>query len=187
VLHAALELAVCAGEVGGFCVRAEGAEPVEPVERERIVAVGSRMRRLAQDLADHAGLELFEAYARRLAAIEGRRDAGAAVAFDGAAAVRAARTWRELQLVQLKHDVTYHLEVAGRAPENQLRHYAFYLARLAGVLAHATRDEAGEAEVAERYLPDVLLFGLKLATVMGERLPEEPLERPSARGASPPR
>jgi hypothetical protein len=176
VLPAALELAVCAGEVGGFCVRAERAEPVE---RERIVAVGSRMRRLAQDLAAEAGLELFEAYARRLAAIEGRRSAGAAVAFDGAAAVRAARTWRELQLVQLKHDVTYHLEVAGRAPENQLGHYAFYLARLAGALA--------EAEVAERYLPDVLLFGLKLATVMGERLPEDPLERLSARGASPPR
>jgi hypothetical protein len=174
VLPAALELAVCAGEVGGSCVRAERAEPVE---RERIVAVGSRMRRLAQDLAAEAGLEIFEAYARRLAAVEGRRGTGAASSFDGAAAARAARTWRELQLVQLKHDVAYHLEVVGRAPENQLRHYAFHLARLAGVLAHAARGESGEAEVAERYLPDVLLFGLKLATVTGERLPEDPLER----------
>jgi hypothetical protein len=174
VLPAALELAVCAGEVGGSCVRAERAEPVE---RERIVAVGSRMRRLAQDLAAEAGLEIFKAYARRLAAIEGRRGAGAADSFDGAAAARAARTWRELQLVQLKHDVAYHLEVAGRAPENQLRHYAFHVARLAGALANAARGEDGEAEIAERYLSDVLLFGLKLATVMGERLPGDPLER----------
>jgi hypothetical protein len=174
----ALELAVCAGELGGSCVRAERAEPIE---RERIVAVGSRLRRLAGDLAADAGLEIFEAYARRLAAIERRRGTGAAYSFDGAAAARAARTWRELQLVQLKHDVAYHLNVVGRAPTNQLRHYAFYLAQLAAAFAHAARGEDGEAEVAERCLSDVLLFGLKLATVMGERLPEDPLERqPSA-------
>lgn len=170
----ALELAVCAGEVGGYCA---SAEQNEPIERERVVDAGKRMRRLALEVAAAAGLEIFEVYAKRLVAIEDAFSASAAHPFDGGTAARRARTWRELQLVQLKHDVAYHLEVLGLAAPNQLRHYAFHLAKLAGVFARAARGEDADAQIVERRLPDVLLFGIKLATVMGERLPEDPLTR----------
>lgn len=86
----------------------------------------------------------------------------------------------QVQLVQLEHDRAYHLDVLGLSRADQLRHYAFHVAKLAGSFARRARGQAGDEEIVERRLPDVLLFGIKLATVMAERLPDEPLpDRPA--------
>jgi hypothetical protein len=166
--------------VANYC---DHAEHNESVAREWVVGAGERMRRLAVEVAAAVKLDIFELYANRLTAIEGAHVARAAHSFDGGAAVRAASTWRELQLVQLEHDSAYHLDVLGLARADQLRHYAFHLAKLAGAFGRAVRREAADAEIVERRLPDILLFGIKLATVMGERLTGDPLGRQPAGAA----
>jgi hypothetical protein len=98
--------------------------------------------------------------------------------FDGHAAALAAETWRDLQLVQIDHDRRYHADVFGLAKAEQLRHYALHLAKIVGAFAEA----ADYAELINRRLPDVLLFAIKLQTVMGKRLSDEPLRHRSRRG-----
>ena len=51
----------------------------------------------------------------------------------------------------------------------QLRHYALHLSKVVGAFAEPRERE----ELLRRRLPDVLLFGVKLWTVMGSRLPDE--------------
>ena len=53
----------------------------------------------------------------------------------------------------------------------QLRHYAFHLAKLAGAAAQAA--DGDESDFLARRLPDLLLFGVKLATLTNEPLPDE--------------
>jgi hypothetical protein len=55
----------------------------------------------------------------------------------------------------------YHLDALGLARADQLRHSAFHVAKLAGAFARAAGAEAGEAEIVEHWLPDILLFGTK--------------------------
>jgi hypothetical protein len=68
--------------------------------------------------------------------------------------------------VQWEHDRRYHLDVFGLSRYEQLRHYAFHLAKLAGAASESDDRDF------QRRLPDVLLFGLKLATLMSEQLPD---------------
>ncbi|HEY1588066.1 MAG TPA: hypothetical protein VGH63_20340 [Polyangia bacterium] len=166
----ALAAAPAAAAVGNYCDHAEHNEPVDAVW---VRDAGDGLRELAMSFARAHGLDVLELYARRLGAIESanvlKRDGG----FDGAAAARAAETWRELQLVQAEHDRAYHPDVVGLSRAEQLRHYAFHLAKIVGAFAVA----ADEQELLERRLPDTLLFAIKLRTVMAKRLPDEPLPR----------
>jgi hypothetical protein len=166
----ALAAAPAAGAVGNYCDHAEHNEAVEAVW---VLDAADALRELALSLARARELDLLELYARRLGAIESanvlQRDGG----FDGAAAARAAGTWRELQLVQAEHDRNYHPDVIGLSRAEQLRHYAFRLAKIVGAFAAASDEQ----ELLERRLPDTLIFAIKLRTVMAKRLPDEPLPR----------
>lgn len=170
----ALELAICAGEVGNYC---DHVEHNEPVERKWVMMAGERLRGLAVAVGRSAGVDVLGLYAQRLASIEKANVHCGPGSFDGAAAARTAGSWRALQLVQLKHDRAYHPDVVGLSRADQLRHYALHLAKLAGAFARRSGGDADDEEVVERRLPDMLLFGIKLATVMAEKLPEEPLPR----------
>jgi hypothetical protein len=168
-VQASARLARAAGDVGNYC---DSVEHNEAAETAWVKNSGTILREVATDLAAAIGADLVELYAARLAQIEQRGVAAALPdAFDGPAAARAAKSWFDLQLVQVQHDRHYHPDVAGLTKYDQLRHYAFHLAKLAS----AVSDEARRAEVADRRLADTLLFGLTLATVMGERLEPTPL------------
>ena len=166
----ALATAPAAAAVGNYC---DHAEHNEAVDADWVLDAGDRLRELALSFAGAHELDLLELYARRLGAIESanvlHRDGG----FDGAAAARAAGTWRELQLVQVEHDRNYHPDVVGLSRAEQLRHYAFHLAKIVGAFAAASDEQ----ELLERRLPDTLLFALKLRTVMAKRWPDELLPR----------
>jgi len=81
--------------------------------------------------------------------------------------------WRALQLVQDEHDQAYHFDVVGLTKSDQLRHYALHVAKLAGACADAARGDLGHEDFLARRVPDMLLFGVKLATVTSEKLPHE--------------
>lgn len=161
-------LAKAAGRVANYC---DSVEHNEAADRAWVLDAAEILRSAAFSLADLIEEDVVELYARRLASIEQRGVAGALPeAFDGSTAAREAKTWLDLQLVQLRHDRHFHPDVAGLAKYDQLRHYAFHLAKLVAAFIAAQADESSRADVVSRRLADTLLFGLALETVMGERL-----------------
>ena len=139
--------------------------PTEPGCSARVPS----LRQLACELAVGVGLAPIELYAERLGEIEARNVLAHPGSYDGHRAALEATTWRELQLVQIEHDRHYHPDVIGLAKDEQLRHYALHLSKVVGAFAEPRDRE----ELLRRRLPDVLLFGVKLWTVMGARLPDE--------------
>jgi hypothetical protein len=174
----ALRLAPPAAAVANYC---DHIEHNELADRDWVLDAGVRLRELACELALSSELSLFDLYAERLGEIEARNVLARPGGYDGHRAVLEARTWRDLQLVQGDHDRCYHPDVLGMAKDQQLRHYALHLAKAVGAFA-----EPREArELLHRRLPDVLLFAIKLPTVMGARLPDDALPRPAVSAAAP--
>lgn len=173
----ALRAAPAAAAVANYC---DHVEHNEVADVEWVVSAGDSLRHLAIDFAGSAKLDLFELYAERLGAIEGRNVLARPGGYDGHAAALAAETWRDLQLVQVEHDRYYHVDVIGLTKAEQLRHYALHLAKIVGAFAEG-RDETS---LVERRLPDTLLFALKLHTVMSRRLPDDALPRATSRSAA---
>ena len=173
----ALSAAPFAAAVANYC---DHVEHNEPADTAWVVGAGERLGVLALEFAEASGRDLVQLYAARLASIEARNVLAEPGSFDGSKAALAASTWRELQLVQVAHDRAYHPDVVGLSRSEQLRHYAFHLAKIVGAFAEA-RDED---EVINRRLPDALLFAIKLRTVMGSRLPDDPLPRGETRAGS---
>jgi hypothetical protein len=172
-LETSVKLAHAAGAVANYC---DSVEHNEAAETAWVIEAGATLRSVAVELAAAIGEDLLDLYAARLMSIEQRGVAASLPsAFDGSAAAREARTWFDLQLVQVQHDRHFHPDVAGLTKYDQLRHYAFHLAKLAAAVTGGLKDEQLRAEVAERRLADTLLFGLTLATVMGQRLEPAPL------------
>lgn len=161
-------LAAASASLAGYCDRAEHLEKTDP---ELIRDVGATLRSLAVKLAENNQIDLVGAYRSRLEGVEQRHPLYPA----GFAALDAipsqGATWRQLQGVQWEHDRHYHPDVLGLSRYEQLRHYAFHLAKLAGAAAKAA--DGDESDFLARRLPDLLLFGLKLATLTNERLPDE--------------
>jgi hypothetical protein len=164
----ALRLAPLAASVANYC---DHVEHNEPAERAWVTGPAQELRDTASELAADAALSIVELYAERLAEIEARNIASRPGGYDGHRASINARSWRELQLVQLDHDRYYHPDVAGMAKLDQLRHCALHLAKIVGAFAKPREQD----ELLRKRLPDVLLFAIKLATITGLRLPEEPL------------
>jgi hypothetical protein len=164
----ALTAAPTAAAVANYC---DHVEHNEPAETSWVLDAGDELARLAFEFAHAAGLDLLELYAERLGAIEARNVLAHPDGPDGRTAALAAATWSDLQLVQVEHDRYYHPDVFGLARTEQLRHYAFHLAKVVGAFAEPAEPE----DLISRRLPDVLLFAIKLQTVMGRRLAEEPL------------
>ncbi|MFD1145624.1 hypothetical protein [Saccharothrix hoggarensis] len=181
------ELITVTGVVASHCDRAEH---VEQNSRAALVEVAVRTRSMAVALAAELDVDLRELYADRLA----RREAGHVLAgtpgpgqqafgygpwtgsFDGGAAVRSAVTWREWQQAQWWHDVTYLPDVAGMSRRDQLSHFGHHLAKLVWRMQEAIDIVETRAGFVRDRLPDILLFGIKLSTVVNDVLPQEPIE-----------
>jgi hypothetical protein len=153
--------------VANFC---DHVEHNEVADRAWVIEPAAALRAAAGELASEHDLALLDLYAERLGQIEARNVLAHAGGYDGHGAALQARTWRDLQLVQVEHDRHYHLDVAGMAKIEQLRHIALHLAKIVGAFAEPRAAD----ELLHRRLPDVVLFSIKLATVMGCRLPDEP-------------
>ena len=167
IFDALLDVAGAASQIATYCDRAEHAEAAD---RASVISAAGTLRRVAATLANAAGEDLDELYAARLARVERRHPCWPVAGYDGGAEARSARGLHALQAVQLTHDRHYHPDVYGLARTDQLRHNAFHLAKLTGALAALVRDEAGWETIRVSRLPDLFLFGLKLSTLMGERI-----------------
>ena len=164
----ALHLAPLAAAVANFC---DHVEHNEVADRAWVLDAAERLRALTSSLCAQEDLSLIDIYAERLGGIEARNVLAAPGAFDGHRVALEARTWRDLQLVQAEHDRHYHPDVIGLAKIEQLRHYALHLSKIVGAFA----EPAAREDLLHRRLPDTVLFALKLSTVMGSRLSDEPL------------
>jgi hypothetical protein len=165
--------ATAAADIARYCDHAEHNEPLDRVWVSEAAAI---LRHAARNIADALGVDLIQAYADRLRDIEARNVLLPVTGYDGFAAVGAAKTLRELQSIQAQHDRNFHPDVFGLSKAEQLRHYALHATKIVGSLALACEDEQTWDDFTRRRLPDMFLFGLKLATVMGESLPDEPIE-----------
>lgn len=175
----ALALAPHAASVANFC---DHVEHNEPADRAWVLDAAEELRALSLSFSEKSALDLIALYAERLGAIEARNPLYRAGDFDGHASALEAKTWGDLQAVQGKHDRRYHADVVGLSKAEQLRHYALHLPKIVGAFANGSNRE----ELIYRRLPDTLLFSIKLQTVMGKRLPEDPLPvTPSAKAAFP--
>jgi hypothetical protein len=168
--RSALVIARAAALVANYC---DHAEHNEALDRSWVAEAAQILESEALLLASAIGVGLIDTYAERLQSIEAANVFSGRENPDGAAAARRCTSWRDLQLVQAEHDRYYHPDVSGLSKSDQLRHYAFHLAKLVG--AFAASDDL--AELCDRRLPDTLLFAIKLRTVMGKRLPDDPLPR----------
>lgn len=171
----ALEVAPIAAAVANFC---DHIEHNEHADREWVLEAARHLRSLVEEVGQREDRPAILAYAERLGAIERRNVLSTPNSFDGRAAALSARTWRDLQLVQAQHDREYHADVTGLAKSEQLRHYALHLAKIVGALAEGLDGE----DLLTRRLPDALIFGLKLSTVMGEALEEMPIQQAAGSG-----
>jgi hypothetical protein len=138
---------------------------------------GAELRALAVELAALNAIDLVDAYRRRLESVERRHPLYPAGGFAAGDQIPDQPTWHLLQAVQWNHDRNYHPDVFGLSRYEQLRHYAFHLAKLASAGAEAAGGNTGA--LFDVRFPDVLLFGLKLATLANESLPDEPVSLPA--------
>ena len=169
LVDVALDIAVASARVANYC---DHAEHNEIVDRDWVLGPARDLLRGAVDLGEHLSVDPWQAYARRLAQIELANPLRNETSFDGGSALEQAKTWREVQSAQANHDRHYHPDVAGLSRAEQLRHYAFHIAKIAGALAMSAKGELEQDEIRERRLPDMILFGVKLHTTMGIRLPD---------------
>jgi hypothetical protein len=174
-----LAAAAHAAAVANYC---DHVEHNEVVARGWVTGAGDGLRQLALDFATRTSVDVLSLYADRLTMIESKNVLKGPDSFDGGAAADNAVTWRELQLVQAEHDRVYHPDVVGLAKVEQLRHYALHLTKIVGAFAACASGFGDAEEISVRRLPDTLLFAIKLHTVMGAPLPEEPLPRQGAPG-----
>jgi hypothetical protein len=167
-----LAAAPAAAAVANYC---DHAEHNERVEAGWVLGAAEAFMQLALEMAAVEGVDVFVLYQARLEAIEARNVVRHDGGFNGGAAAGAASTWRELQVVQMDHDRFYHPDVVGLSRASQLRHYAFHLSKIVGALAERAAGATDRDDIIERRLPDMLLFGLKLHTVMGVTLSDDRL------------
>lgn len=151
---------------------------VEHAEEAPIVWLADAARELRDvgiAVAGALGVDVWQAYAARLEAMESRRAFSGDRPFDGPAALRAARTWADVQRIQDEHDRYYRPDVYGLARSDQIRHSLLHLAKILGGLVAALDDPDSLRDFEERWLPDIVLFGVKLSTIIGQALDEESL------------
>lgn len=170
---AARTLVRVTGTLARFCDRAEHNEGVS---RDLIITAGEDLRMTAMALLRDHGIDPLDAYASRLAQIEARHPLAGANLFEADQEIRYVKTWRELQRAQARHDAVYHPDVAGLAKIDQLRHYTLHLAKLAWLLQDAANEQDTGGDIVNERVPDVLVFGVKLATVCGQLLADEPVD-----------
>lgn len=166
-----------AAALAAYCEHVEHNEPHHVVD---VVAAGDQLRQIASTLAQAAGVSLLTSYRARITEIEAA-SIHSATAIDGIAdlsgvdAVRHATTWRQVQVAQLIHDRRFHPDVFGLSKLDQLRHYTLHVTKLAGLLVDAD-DDASWSTFVQHRLPDLAVFGIKLATACNHVLLDEPVD-----------
>jgi hypothetical protein len=166
-----------AAALAAYCEHVEHNEPHHVVD---VAAAGDQLRRIASTLAHAAGVSLLASYRTRIAQIEAA-SIHSATAIDGIAdlagvdALRQATTWRQVQVAQLIHDRRFHPDVFGLSKLDQLRHYTLHVTKLAGLLTDADDDATWSTFVQHR-LPDLAVFGVKLATACNQVLVDKPVD-----------
>jgi len=163
-------LAVNAASVANVC---DHVEHNEDASMQSVRGAAREVRGIGVRLAIQAGRDPVELYKARLDQIETRNVLFGEGSFDGPASMPEEPTWYQLQRVQIDHDRCYHPDVIGMAKLEQLRHYALHLAKLSGAVAQAIAGQISREDLVARRVPDMLIFGVKLSTVTGERLPAE--------------
>jgi hypothetical protein len=167
-----------AADLAAYCEHVEHNEPHQVAD---IAAAGDQIRRIASTLARAAGVSLLAAYRARITEIEAA-SVHSATAIDGIAdlagvdALRHTVTWRQVQVAQLIHDRRFHPDVFGLSKLEQLRHYTLHVTKLAGLLMDA-EDDASWSTFVQHRLPDLAVFGVKLATACNQVLFDEPVDR----------
>lgn len=159
----ALNLAPPTAAIANYCDHVEHAEIAE---QEHVAAAANEILLLAVKFATAHDVDPLALYAERMKVIESRSVLHWEGASDGYAAVRSARTWRDLQIAQAQHDSFYHPDVIGLAKSEQLRHYTLHLAKIVGAFAAPTPAH----DLVARRLPDTLLFAVKIHTTLGKAL-----------------
>jgi hypothetical protein len=167
-----VEAAQAGASVANYC---DHVEHNEVTERSWVSDAAASLRRLAIEMADAVEDDIHQLYAARIAQIEERNALWDPDRFNGSDLAAHSTSWRGLQLAQIEHDRHYHPDIVGLAKADQLRHCALHLAKLVGALADLITGEVDETDFRTRRLPDFLLFGLKLATLGGEKLPDQPI------------
>jgi hypothetical protein len=161
------------GVIGQYCDRADHNEATSP---ETIREVGWGLRKLAQTIAAELGLDLRSLYAERVARVEAAHILGGQGFFDGGKSIREGTTWHAWQIAQMNHDRVYHPDVAGLPKNSQLSHIGHHIAKLAWRMQQTITSADKRDEFLINRVADLVLFGVKLATVTGQRLPEEPTD-----------
>ena len=152
----------------------------EPNNVNDINVAGQQLRDMAVELALRNNISLLELYANRIRAMEESsimRHAPlyrGASSFLGAETIVTASTWHDLQIGQLQHDKQFHPDVFGMPKYQQLRHYVLHIAKLPDYLSKAIMEN-DMAKFCQERLADVIVFGVKLATLRGEELPDAPI------------
>jgi len=87
----------------------------------------------------------------------------------------------ELQEVQKQHDALYHSDLEAMDVKRQIAHTVFHLAKVLGHLGNylekSEHGEDGEAlhlenELKEKWVPDLLIYTLKLSNLFGIKVAE---------------
>jgi hypothetical protein len=167
-----VEAAQAAASVANYC---DHVEHNELTERSWVSDAAACFRRLSIEMATAAEDDIQRLYVARIAQIEERNALWDPDRFNGSDLAARSTSWRDLQLAQIEHDRHYHPDIVGLAKADQLRHCALHLAKLVGALADLMVGNVDEADFRARRLPDFLLFGLKLATIGGQKLPDQPI------------
>jgi hypothetical protein len=161
---------------GRLAWQCDHAEHAEQADRGLVIWAGLHLRAAAIEAFDLLGIEPIASYARRLAVVESRTPLSGTGLFEAELEIPKVETWRELQIAQMLHDRVYHPDVLGMARSEQLRHYTLHVAKLAWLALEAGSGDATDSFVPAR-IADSLLFGVKLATVAGEILPDSAVGR----------
>ncbi len=175
-VRAFVELVEVTGRLARFC---DYVEHNEGTNRTELLDVGSLLRRSAVSIIRANSLSLRERYADRLEELESRN----VLRWDGAGnwpeIIRNAKTWRDIQVAQARHDATYHPDVIGLPRSEQVRHYTLHLSKLVWKMLPGCEDDSAWREFAESRLIDLIVFGVKLATVANVSLSDLASDEPS--------
>lgn len=165
-----------AGQLADNCEHVEHSDAA----RYRVGAIAESLCQTASRMAHQAGFGLGQLYVVRIWGGESKsllRFVGPGqVDLSGLRIMMAAKTWRQFQIGQVAHDRQFHPDVFGMSRYEQLRHYSFHVTKLVWLMDRATKGHLPLDEFYAVRLPDIALFGVKLATLVGQELPDEPVD-----------
>jgi hypothetical protein len=164
-------LVMAPGSVCSYCDRIDHNEGTDPAV---LLAAGETLRSVAISVTEASAGKVRKLYAARLEQLEARNVLSQHDGPSWPDQIRQAKTWRDVQMAQVRHDATFHPDVFGLSKLEQVKHFAFHLGKLVGHMHAGCRDEVSWNTFFEGRFIDLLIFGVKLATVANHRLPAEP-------------